>query len=47
MIKLQPTLFYIILQLFLKPNLGIQSVIIFIIFHKTCKHKLQYEIYIK
>ena len=32
---------------FLKPSLGIQSVIMYIIFHTTCKHKHQYEINIK
>ena len=40
-------LFYIILHLFLKPSLGIQSVIMYIIFHTTCKHKHQYDINMK
>ena len=40
-------LFYIILQLFLKPSLGIQSVIMCIIFYTACKHKHQYEINMK
>ena len=53
MIKIQPTksqALCLILHYFtfiLKPSLGIQSVIIYIIFHKTCKHKHQYEINMK
>ena len=46
MIKIQSTksqTLCLILHLFLKPSLGIQNVIIYIIFHKTCEHKHQYE----